>query len=229
MIRRVDATTGGISTFAGTGNPGFSGDGGPASLAQLRGPHSIAVDPTRRFLNICDIGNHRIRRVDFETGLIDTFAGTGDRQPTPRWCPPEGHTSQRATDDCLRFDRRLLPCTAGRQCHLPHRWQVSNPSSCGRDRGPRVLGRRWSGTLGKAGRSEGTGLGPRSFVSVAFRDRLVAGLRLVVGQDAAARQNAVTSVLHQRGDSVEAARLSTRPRSTRSGDRFERARRFPRW
>jgi DNA-binding beta-propeller fold protein YncE len=83
VIRKVDATTGLISTFAGTGNPGFSGDGGPASSAQLRQPHSIAVDPTRRFLLICDIGNHRIRRVELATGLIDTFAGTGDRQPTP--------------------------------------------------------------------------------------------------------------------------------------------------
>ena len=90
VIRKVDATTGGISTFAGTGSPGFSGDGGPASLAQLRGPHSIAVDPTRRFLLICDIGNHRIRRVEFATGLIDTFAGTGDRKPTPDGAPLKG-------------------------------------------------------------------------------------------------------------------------------------------
>jgi sugar lactone lactonase YvrE len=90
VIRKVDATTGIISTFAGTGSPGFSGDGGPGSKAQLRQPHSIAVDPTRRFLLICDIGNHRIRRVEFSTGLIDTFAGTGDRQPTPDGAPVQG-------------------------------------------------------------------------------------------------------------------------------------------
>lgn len=83
VIRRVDARTRAISTFAGTGSPGFAGDGGPASNAQLRAPHSIAVDPSRRFLLICDIGNHRIRRVEFATGVIETFGGTGERQPTP--------------------------------------------------------------------------------------------------------------------------------------------------
>jgi len=90
LIRKVNATTGTISTFAGTGSAGFSGDGGPASLAQLRQPHSIAVEPTRRSLLICDIGNQRIRRVEFATGRIDTFAGTGDRQPTPDGAPLKG-------------------------------------------------------------------------------------------------------------------------------------------
>jgi DNA-binding beta-propeller fold protein YncE len=90
VIRKVDANTRVVSTFAGTGAPGFSGDGGPASKAQLRQPHSIAVEPTRRFLLICDIGNHRVRRVEFATGLIDTFAGTGERQPTPDGAPLKG-------------------------------------------------------------------------------------------------------------------------------------------
>ena len=43
-----------------------------------------------RFLLICDIGNHRIRRVDFATGSIDTFGGTGERQPTPDGAPLKG-------------------------------------------------------------------------------------------------------------------------------------------
>lgn len=74
--------TGVISTFAGTGVPGFSGDGGPATRAQLRQPHSIAVDPKGRLL-VCDIGNHRIRLVDFSSGTIETYGGTGERRPTP--------------------------------------------------------------------------------------------------------------------------------------------------
>jgi sugar lactone lactonase YvrE len=82
VVRKVEAKTGIISTFAGTGAPGFSGDGGQATLAQLRQPHSIAVDPSGRLL-ICDIGNHRIRQVDFSTGVIETYGGTGERQPTP--------------------------------------------------------------------------------------------------------------------------------------------------
>lgn len=82
VVRRVDAKTSVISTVAGTGKPGFSGDGGPATAAELRQPHSIALDQAGD-LYICDIGNHRIRRVDSRTGVISTFAGTGDRGPTP--------------------------------------------------------------------------------------------------------------------------------------------------
>jgi len=86
VVRKIEAGTGIISTFAGTGVAGFSGDGGTAARAQLRQPHSIAVDPGGRLL-ICDIGNHRIRQVDFATGMIDTYGGTGERQPTPDGAP----------------------------------------------------------------------------------------------------------------------------------------------
>lgn len=89
-IRKVDAKTGIVSTFAGTGTAGFSGDGGPAAQAELRQPHSIAVDARRRRLLICDVGNHRIREVDLATGIIGTFAGTGDRQATPDGAPLRG-------------------------------------------------------------------------------------------------------------------------------------------
>jgi peptidoglycan hydrolase-like protein with peptidoglycan-binding domain len=82
VIRKVDGRTGIISTLAGTGVAGFSGDGGPATSAQLRQPHSIAVDSKGQLL-ICDIGNHRIRQVDLSTGRIETFGGTGERQPIP--------------------------------------------------------------------------------------------------------------------------------------------------
>jgi sugar lactone lactonase YvrE len=86
VVRKVDAKTGVISTFAGTGAPGLSGDGGPAQRAQLRQPHSIVVDPRGRLL-ICDIGNHRIRQVDLSSGTIETYGGTGERQPTPDGAP----------------------------------------------------------------------------------------------------------------------------------------------
>src|SRR4029453_12669573 len=82
VVRKVDGRTGIISTFAGTGIAGFSGDGGAATGAQLRQPHSIAIDSKGRLL-ICDIGNHRIRSVDLSTGRIETFGGPGERQPTP--------------------------------------------------------------------------------------------------------------------------------------------------
>ena len=81
-IRRVYARTRVITTVAGTGEAGFSGDGGPAVRAQLRQPHSIQFGPDGH-LYICDIGNQRVRRVDMATGSITTVAGTGGRGVTP--------------------------------------------------------------------------------------------------------------------------------------------------
>jgi len=89
VVRRVDVRTHFITTVAGTGQPGFSGDGGPAPRAQLKQPHSIAFAPDGSLL-ICDIGNHRIRRVDLASGTITTFAGTGTGAPTPDDSPIAG-------------------------------------------------------------------------------------------------------------------------------------------
>jgi DNA-binding beta-propeller fold protein YncE len=76
IIRRVDRKTRYISTIAGTGAEGFSGDGGPASKAQMKQPHSIAFENDRSLL-VCDIGNNRIRRINMKTGIIETmFTGT---------------------------------------------------------------------------------------------------------------------------------------------------------
>jgi streptogramin lyase len=82
LVRKVDSKTGIISTVAGTGKRGFSGDGGPATKATFSSPHSIALDNSGN-LYICDIGNHRIRKVDLKTGLVTTFSGTGKKKPTP--------------------------------------------------------------------------------------------------------------------------------------------------
>jgi sugar lactone lactonase YvrE len=79
VVRRVDATTGIITTIAGTGQPGYGGDGGPATQAQMSRPHSIALDG-KGGLYIADIGNHRIRRVELATGMIDSIAGNGEKQ-----------------------------------------------------------------------------------------------------------------------------------------------------
>ena len=74
-VRRVDAT-GTITTIAGTGERGFSGDGGPASQAQLDFPDDVAADRAGN-VYIADSYNHRVRRVD-ATGTITTIAGTGE-------------------------------------------------------------------------------------------------------------------------------------------------------
>jgi DNA-binding beta-propeller fold protein YncE len=86
VIRKIEARTNIISTFAGTGTPGFGGDGGPATDAQLKQPHSIALDRADN-LYICDIQNNRIRRRDAATGTISTFAGNGDIADTPDTAP----------------------------------------------------------------------------------------------------------------------------------------------
>ena len=75
-IRKVTASTGNISTAAGTGTTGFSGDGGPATEAQLYWPGGVAVDSAGN-LYIADTANHRIRKVTASTGNISTAAGTG--------------------------------------------------------------------------------------------------------------------------------------------------------
>lgn len=70
-----------ITTVAGTGSPGFSGDGGPATQAQIYGPYELAVDSTGN-LYIADRGNERVRKVDIN-GMITTVAGTGIRGLSP--------------------------------------------------------------------------------------------------------------------------------------------------
>lgn len=87
VIRKVDRA-GIISTVAGTGVAGFSGDGGPGSKAQLRQPHSVVIH--RRDLLICDIGNRRVRRLRLDTGVIDTYAGTGEAKAPADGAPVRG-------------------------------------------------------------------------------------------------------------------------------------------
>ncbi len=73
-VRKVLGTTGIITTIAGDGYSGFSGDGGDATLARLNSPITVAVDANGNVF-IADRNNHRIRRVDAATGNISTFAG----------------------------------------------------------------------------------------------------------------------------------------------------------
>lgn len=76
-IRLVDAVTGIIRTLAGTGHAGYGGDGGPAHRAQLQEPNDIVLDSQGRAF-IADVRDHRVRMVDLATGVITTFAGTGE-------------------------------------------------------------------------------------------------------------------------------------------------------
>ncbi len=75
-VRKVDAVTGLISTVAGTGTAGFSGDGGAATAAQLRTPWGVAVDGVGHAY-IADTDNNRVRKIDAAAATISTVAGTG--------------------------------------------------------------------------------------------------------------------------------------------------------
>ena len=85
-VRRLDPKSGLISTIAGNGTAGSSGDEGPATRAQLNDPHSIGFD-RQGDLFICDVKNHRVRRIDMKTGRISTFAGTGERKAVVESAP----------------------------------------------------------------------------------------------------------------------------------------------
>lgn len=90
-----------IETIAGTGKAGFSGDGGPALQAELNNPYGLVAGPAGA-LYICDMGNHRIRKID-KTGVITTIAGNGQKG----WSGDNGPATAAALNEPYegRFDR----------------------------------------------------------------------------------------------------------------------------
>jgi hypothetical protein len=77
VVREVNNATGVITTVAGNGETGYSGDGGPATDAELDGPAGVAVDSAGDIF-IADLGNSKVREVNAATGIITTVAGNGD-------------------------------------------------------------------------------------------------------------------------------------------------------
>ncbi len=77
-VRRIDGASGVITTFAGNGRSGYSGDGGPAAEAGMVEPNGLGFDPAQTRLFIADVADHRVRVVDLASGTITTFAGTGE-------------------------------------------------------------------------------------------------------------------------------------------------------
>ena len=77
VVRRIDLATREITTVAGTGVKGYSGDGGPARAAQFGGVFNLAFHAGR--LYVCDLDNRRVRAVDLRTGIVTTVAGNGEK------------------------------------------------------------------------------------------------------------------------------------------------------
>ena len=78
-IRKIDKKTGTISTIAGTGKPGFSGDGGPATKATFDYIMCISLNTTNNKLYVADLRNYRIRAVDLKSNTVRTVAGNGKK------------------------------------------------------------------------------------------------------------------------------------------------------
>jgi DNA-binding beta-propeller fold protein YncE len=77
-VRRIDGSTGIITTLAGDGSGKYSGDGGPSDRAGLAEPNGLALDREHRRLFIADVADHRVRVIDLASSVITTFAGTGN-------------------------------------------------------------------------------------------------------------------------------------------------------
>ncbi len=77
VVRKVTASTQVITTIAGTGTHGYTGDNGPATSAELGTPWGLALNGAGTVLYIADSDNNAIRRIDLTTGTITTFAGNG--------------------------------------------------------------------------------------------------------------------------------------------------------
>ena len=133
VIRKVDAVTGFITTVAGTGEPGSSGDGGPGPLAQLREPNDCFLDG-RGGLLIADVQDQRIRRLDVRTGIITTFAGTGEKARTGDGRSAAAASILGARAVCTDRRGQHLHLRAGRQWHPPSRCQRHHVHLCGNGR-----------------------------------------------------------------------------------------------
>jgi DNA-binding beta-propeller fold protein YncE len=78
-VRRLDAKTGTISTFAGTGEKGSSGDGGPAAAARFGGIYCVAFDPACERLVVTDLDMRQVRVIDMKSGVVTLAAGNGQK------------------------------------------------------------------------------------------------------------------------------------------------------
>jgi sugar lactone lactonase YvrE len=102
-VRRIDHRTGIITTIVGTGEKGYSGDGGPAAEAQFGNIYCLALSPQGDRLYLCDLDNRRVRVMNLQSGIVTTVAGNGQRG-----VPEDG----RAATDSPLVDPRAITVDA---------------------------------------------------------------------------------------------------------------------
>ena len=128
-VRVFDSKAGIVRAFAGTGEKGFSGDGGPADKARFGGCFCVAFDPPGKSLFITDLDNRRIRKVDMATKIVTTVAGNGqkgvpkDGEPAAKQplVDPRAACADRRREPVDSGARRSCPQGRGREGHDPDR------------------------------------------------------------------------------------------------------------
>ncbi len=103
--RKIDAQNREVTTVAGTGEKGFSGDNGPATAAKFGNIYCVSLDPAAENLLLADLDHRRIRSVNLRTGLVRTIAGNGEKG-----VPPDGAV---ATNAPLVDPRAVIADRAG--------------------------------------------------------------------------------------------------------------------
>lgn len=78
-IRKYDPKTGKVTNYAGTGEKGFGGDGGPAGNAKFGGIYCVTLSQDQLRLVLADLDNRRIRAIDLKTQAVTTVAGNGEK------------------------------------------------------------------------------------------------------------------------------------------------------
>ena len=106
-IRRFDPKTKRVTTIAGNGERGYSGDGGPATAAALNMPHEIQFDAAGNLFMV-ERDSHVVRKVDMKSGIISTIAGTGTALSDTPWPP----SSRRGCGRTRRWRVRGRPSSA---------------------------------------------------------------------------------------------------------------------
>jgi len=157
-VRRI-APGGSITTIAGTGVPGFGGDGGPAREAMLNLPTAIASDAAGN-VYIADMGNHRVRRIGPD-GTIQTVAGNGEMG--------RGADGIRATESALHFPSSVSVDAAGDL--LIADWQNYRIRKVTLQTRPAIF----AGGIGNAASFAADSPSPGSLISI-FGERLAEGL-----------------------------------------------------